>query len=136
MHGFLAYMARCLQEGRRYRIFGYKGKQVRDNIHAYDVCLAIKCFYEQPRSAAVYNLGGGRQNSISVLEAISLFQSLTGKKLDYEYVESNRIGDHICYISDLSKFSRDYPQWQITRSIEEIVGGLTGKRKRASVTTS
>jgi CDP-paratose 2-epimerase len=113
MHGFLAYLARAVREGRSYRIYGYKGKQVRDNIHAYDVCTAFLAFYEHPRIAAVYNLGGGRENSVSLIEAIQRFEELMGKKLRTEYVEHARSGDHICYISDMSRFRRDYPQWQI-----------------------
>src|SRR5437773_3025608 len=101
LHGFLAYLARAVREGLTYRVYGYKAKQVRDNIHAYDVCTAIMAFAERPRSAAVYNLGGGRENSISMLEAIERFQSVFERKLNWEYVEDPRRGDHICYISDL-----------------------------------
>jgi CDP-paratose 2-epimerase len=120
LHGFLAYLARAVLEGRTYRIFGYKGKQVRDNIHSHDVCSAFLAFYEKPRAAAVYNLGGGRANSVSVIEAIARFEEMSGKKLKTEYVEQNRIGDHICYISDLSHLISDYPTWKITHSIDDI----------------
>ena len=120
LHGFLAYLARAVKEGRTYRIYGYKGKQVRDNIHSYDVCTAFLAFYNDPKPAAVHNLGGGRANSVSVLEAIGRFEELFGKKLAVEYVEQNRIGDHICYISDMSKFRRDYPAWEISRSLDDI----------------
>ena len=120
LHGFLAYLARAVREGRRYRIYGYQGKQVRDNIHAYDVCTFFEAFYERPRVAAVYNLGGGRANSISVREAIRQFENLTGETLYVEYSESNRVGDHICYISDLRRIYADYPNWRVSRTLEDI----------------
>jgi CDP-paratose 2-epimerase len=120
LHGFLAYLARAVKEGRVYRIYGYKGKQVRDNIHSYDVCTAFLAFYERPRSAAVYNLGGGRANSVSVLEAIARFEELIGRPLKVEYVEQNRVGDHVCYISDLRRLKADCPGWEITRSLDDI----------------
>ena len=121
LHGFLAYLARAVKEGRTYRIYGYKGKQVRDNIHSYDVCTAFEAFYARPRAAAVYNLGGGRANSISIVEAIDRLQYLIEKKLRVEYMADNRIGDHICYISDLHKLRTDYPEWEITHSLDDIV---------------
>ncbi|HJU47720.1 MAG TPA: NAD-dependent epimerase/dehydratase family protein [Gaiellaceae bacterium] len=124
LHGFLAYIARALKEGRTYRIFGYKGKQVRDNVHSFDVCQAILAFAEAPRPAAVYNLGGGRQNSVSVLEAIARLEELTGRTMSTEYVEEARRGDHICYISDLSALQRDYPGWEVTVSLDEILRQL------------
>jgi len=124
LHGFLAYLARAVREGRAYRIYGYKGKQVRDNIHSYDVCTAFLAFHENPRSAAVYNLGGGRANSVSMLEAIARFEELIGRKLTTEYVETARVGDHICYISNLRRFMTDYPAWPITRSLDDIFNEL------------
>jgi len=124
LHGFLAYLARCVREGRRYRIYGYKGKQVRDNIHSYDVCTAFLAFYESPRVAAVYNLGGGRENSVSILEAVGRFEELIGKTLDVEYVDENRVGDHICYISDLRRLRADFPSWNLTRSLDDILREL------------
>jgi CDP-paratose 2-epimerase len=124
LHGFLAYLARAVREDRGYRIYGYKGKQVRDNIHAYDVCTAILAFYEAPRAAAVYNLGGGRANSVSVLEAIARLESLTGHRLRTEYVEAPRLGDHRCYISDLRRFRRDYAGWELTRTLDDILREL------------
>jgi CDP-paratose 2-epimerase len=124
LHGFLAYIARALKEGRTYRIFGYKGKQVRDNVHSSDVCQAILAFAEAPREAAVYNLGGGRENSISVLEAIARLEELTGLTMATEYVDEARRGDHICYISDLAALKRDYPGWEVTVSLEEILRQL------------
>src|SRR5207248_3316248 len=112
LHGFLAYLARAVKEGLPYRIYGYKGKQVRDNIHSHDVCTAIMAFAERPSAGAVYNLGGGRANSVSMLEAIERFERLYGRKLDREYVEQPRRGDHFCYISDLSRFRSDFPEWE------------------------
>jgi CDP-paratose 2-epimerase len=120
MHGFLAYLARAVKEERTYRLYGYQGKQVRDNIHSYDVCTFFEAFYEQPRVAAVYNLGGGRANSVSVREAITQFENLTGATLRVEYSETNRVGDHICYISDLRRICADYPSWHISRTLEDI----------------
>jgi CDP-paratose 2-epimerase len=126
-HGFLAYLARSFLEGFTYKIYGYQGKQVRDNLHAHDVCTAIAAFYEKPRSAAVYNLGGGRGNSVSILEAIQRFEKLTNKKIQTEYHSQARLGDHICYISDLTAFHRDYPHWKIERSLDEIFKELAVK---------
>lgn len=122
LHGFLAYLVRCVKEGRTYRIYGYKGKQVRDNIHSYDVCTLFEAFYRNPRAAAVYNLGGTRKNSISILEAIDLLEEMTGKRLKTLYVETNRAGDHICYISNMNKFKKDYPGWEVTKNLDDIVG--------------
>jgi CDP-paratose 2-epimerase len=124
LHGFLAYLCKAVREGRPYRIYGYGGKQVRDNIHAYDVCGAILAFHERPRVGAVYNLGGGRENSVSVMEAIRRFEEALGRPAKTEYVESNRVGDHICYISDTSRFRTDYPGWRMTRSLDGIVAEL------------
>ncbi len=124
LHGFLAYLVRAVAEGRTYKIFGYKGKQVRDNVHAFDVATAFMAFFENPRCAAVYNLGGGRENSISVLEAIRRFEQLCNRKLATEYIDENRIGDHICYISDLARLRNDYPSWQVSKSLDYIMEEL------------
>jgi CDP-paratose 2-epimerase len=124
LHGFLAYLARAAAEGKTYRIFGYKGKQVRDNIHSYDVCTAVMAFAEQPSVAAVYNLGGGRDNSVSVLEAIARFEELLGTRITTEYVEDARRGDHVCYISDLRRFRGDYPEWELSVSLDQIFDEL------------
>jgi CDP-paratose 2-epimerase len=124
LHGFLAYIARAIREGRTYRVFGYKGKQVRDNIHSFDVCTAIMAFSERPVSGAVYNLGGGRDNSISVLEAIERLEGLLGRRLEREYVEEARRGDHICYISDLTRLRSDFPEWEVTIALDEILRQL------------
>lgn len=120
LHGFLAYLMRAVAEDRKYRVFGYKGKQVRDNIHSFDVCRALHEFYLNPHPGEVYNLGGGRENSISVLESIDRAEQAFGRKLEWEYVEDNRIGDHICYISDLTKLKNHYPDWSITRNLDSI----------------
>jgi CDP-paratose 2-epimerase len=120
LHGFLAYLARAVREGRTYRIYGYRGKQVRDNVHAFDVCTFFEAFYQRPRRAAVYNLGGGRANSVSVLEAIAAFEERIGKRLTVEYIDENRIGDHICYISDLRRLRADYPEWDVRVPLDRI----------------
>ena len=124
LHGFLAYLVQTVLRGGMYRIYGYKGKQVRDNIHALDVSSAVLAFAERPSAGAVYNLGGGRENSISVLEAIERFEELTGRGLEREYVNEPRRGDHICYITDLARFRRDYPEWELTISLEGILSEL------------
>ena len=120
LHGFLSYLIKCNLEGRKYTVFGYKGKQVRDNIHAVDVVRLIEAFISEPRQGEVYNLGGGRRNSCSILEAFELAEQVSGKKMVYDYVEQNRQGDHICYISDLSKTKGHFPGWEITRSLPDI----------------
>lgn len=120
LHGYLAYLFRAASEGRRYTIFGYKGKQVRDQIHSADVVQAFDAFIRDPRPGEVYNLGGGRANSVSMLEAIERVEQLLGVRLDTTYSEQNRVGDHICYYSDLRKLERDFPSFRITRSIDDI----------------
>jgi CDP-paratose 2-epimerase len=120
LHGFLSYLVKCSVEGKTYKVFGYKGKQVRDNIHSLDVARFIHAFAEAPRCGEVYNIGGGRANSVSILEAFERAAALTGKKMQYEYVEQNRAGDHICYISDLTKMKTHYPGWDITKTLEVI----------------
>ena len=120
LHGFLSYLIKCNLEGKTYNIYGYKGKQVRDNIHSLDVAKFIEAFIKAPRVAQVYNLGGGKQNTCSILEAFDLAEELTGKKMHYVYVDKNREGDHICYYSDLRKMKEHYPQWDITKSLKDI----------------
>lgn len=120
LHGFLSYLVKVAVTGGTYKVFGYKGKQVRDNIHSYDVIQAFEAFRHNPQPGEVYNLGGGRSNSISILESFDLIEHLTGKKVNWEYVDQNRIGDHICYISDLSKLKTHFPEWDITKSITDI----------------
>ncbi len=121
LHGFLAYLGKCISTGRKYKIYGYKGKQVRDNMHSYDFVNAIYHFYLKPKIGEVYNIGGGRLANISVLEAIKKFEEKLKKKCKYEYTHKNRIGDHIWYISDISKFKKDYPGWDLRYGIDEIV---------------
>lgn len=127
LHGFLSYLVKCNLEGRLYKIFGYKGKQVRDNIHSLDVARFIEAFIAAPRCGEVYNIGGGKNNSCSILETFEMVASYSGKKMEYEYVDQNRMGDHICYYSDLSKMRAHYPNWDIRvpldQIVEEIVAG-------------
>ena len=121
LHGFLSYLVKCNLEGREYKVYGYKGKQVRDNIHSEDVARFMWEFCKAPRIAEVYNLGGGKQNSCSILEAFQIAESFTGKKQAFTYVDQNRIGDHICYYSDLRKMKSHYPSWDITISLTETI---------------
>ena len=131
LHGFLSYLVRCNLEGRTYTVFGYKGKQVRDNIHSYDVARFIEQFIASPKEGEVYNIGGGKGNSISILESFEKVSQLSGKKMKYEYVDQNRIGDHICYYSDLRKMCTDYPAWNISIGLDQIFSEMVdawGKR--------
>jgi CDP-paratose 2-epimerase len=121
LHGFLSYLVKCNLEGREYKVFGYKGKQVRDNIHSHDVARFTEEFIAAPRIAEVYNIGGGRANSCSIWEAFKIAEKFSGKEQIYQYVDENRIGDHICYISNLTKMRRHYPAWDITVSLEETI---------------
>jgi CDP-paratose 2-epimerase len=121
LHGFLSYLMRCTITGERYTVLGYGGRQVRDNIHAADVLKAVDAFSRNPKCAAVYNLGGGRENSVSVLEAIGMCQQIAGRKLDYTLCDEPRIGDHRWYISDLSPFELDYPEFELSYGIEAVL---------------
>ncbi|MDP2138726.1 MAG: NAD-dependent epimerase/dehydratase family protein, partial [Candidatus Didemnitutus sp.] len=121
LHGFLSYLVKCNLEGREYRVFGYQGKQVRDNIHSLDVVRFMAAFIAAPRAGEVYNLGGGKGNSCSIVEAFKTTESFTGKPQVHSYVEQNRSGDHICYYSDLRKMRTHYPEWNITQSLEETI---------------
>ncbi len=121
LHGFLSYLVKCNLEGKEYRVFGYKGKQVRDNVHSEDVARFMWAFFEAPRVAEVYNLGGGKDNSCSILEAFKIAEKFSGKEQKYTYVDENRIGDHICYYSDLRKMRADYPGWDLMKSLEDTV---------------
>jgi len=121
LHGFLSYLIKCNLEGREYKVFGYKGKQVRDNIHSHDVARFIEEFLKAPRVAEVYNIGGGRPNSCSIWEAFAIAEKFSGKKQMYQYVDGNRAGDHICYISNLAKMRAHYPDWDITVSLDETI---------------
>ena len=129
LHGFLSYLVKVTLSGGTYSVFGYKGKQVRDNIHSYDVVRAIEEFAANPRPGEVYNLGGGRDNSISILEAIERIEQMSGKKLVWRYVEEARKGDHICYISNLGKFKKDYPNWKITRGLDSILEAIIASQQ-------
>jgi CDP-paratose 2-epimerase len=120
LHGFLSYFFKAAMGDRHYTIFGYKGKQVRDQIHSADVIQAFDEFYNNPKCGAVYNLGGGKQNSVSILECIDRVEQMLNRKIDYEYSDKNRIGDHICYYSDLTKLKTDFPNWSMTYSIGDI----------------
>jgi CDP-paratose 2-epimerase len=121
LHGFLSYLVKCNLEGREYKLFGYKGKQVRDNIHSLDVARFMFEFASAPRCGEVYNLGGGKDNSCSVLEAFTLAEKFSGQPMKYTYVEQNRVGDHICYYSDLRKMRAHYPKWDLTKSLEQTI---------------
>jgi CDP-paratose 2-epimerase len=118
LHGFLSFLVRTNLENKVYKIFGYKGKQVRDNIHSLDVARFIDCFIAAPRSAEVYNIGGGRNNSISILEAFRIIEEISGHKMRYDYLETPRSGDHICYISNLQKMKSHYPSWNISKDVK------------------
>jgi CDP-paratose 2-epimerase len=136
LHGFLSYLIKCNVEQKEYKVFGYKGKQVRDNIHSYDVARFIYGFSQNPRPGEVYNLGGGKDNSCSILEAFEMIERLSGNKQRFVYVDQNRIGDHICYYSDLRKMKSHYPDWQITKSLadifEEIYQSLISRKSFAA----
>jgi CDP-paratose 2-epimerase len=121
LHGFLSYLVKCNIEGKTYKIFGYKGKQVRDNIHSEDVAQFIGLIINSPKIGEVYNLGGGKDNSCSILEAFEICESYSGKKFQYEYLENNRIGDHICYYSDLTKIKEHYPEFEFQNNLEKTI---------------
>jgi CDP-paratose 2-epimerase len=121
LHGFLSYLIKCNLNNTEYKIFGYKGKQVRDNIHSGDVAKFIEAFIDAPRSGEVYNIGGGKKNSCSILEAFEMTERVSGIRMKYTYLDRNRIGDHICYYSDLRKMRKHYPKWDITISLEETI---------------
>jgi CDP-paratose 2-epimerase len=121
LHGFLAYLMKCTVTGTPYTVFGYGGKQVRDNIHSADLVACFDAFHRAPRSAGVYNIGGGRESNCSMLEAIDLCERIAGRELDWQLSDENRIGDHRWWISDLGEFRRDYPDWELRYGIEEIL---------------
>ena len=121
LHGFLSFLVKCNLQEKSYQIFGYKGKQVRDNIHAEDVVRFIELFIKEPRSGEVYNIGGGAKNSCSILEAFSICEEYSGKKQKYEYSDENRIGDHICYYSDLRKIYSHFPEFKLNYSLQNII---------------
>jgi len=121
LHGFLSYLIKCFIEDKKYTVFGYKGKQVRDNIHSYDLVSAFHEFYLNPKQGEVYNIGGSRHSNISMLEAIEKISNILNKDLNYSISEDNRIGDHIWYVSDVSKFKKDYPDWDYQYNIDNII---------------
>ena len=127
LHGFLNYLVKCNAQNIKYNVFGYKGKQVRDSIHSSDVIQFMNLFIENPRIAEVYNIGGGKDNSCSILEAFNLVEAVSGNKMIYEYVEESRIGDHICYYSDLSKIKVHYPEFKITKDLNYIIENIYKK---------
>jgi CDP-paratose 2-epimerase len=132
LHGFLSYLIKCNIQGREYKIYGYQGKQVRDNIHAEDVARFMHEFYKAPRIAEVYNLGGGKENSCSILEAFQMIEAMTGRRMKSQYIDQNRIGDHICYYSALRKMKSHYPAWTITKDLPQIFDEIaTGWRTRS-----
>ncbi|MEE8480351.1 MAG: NAD-dependent epimerase/dehydratase family protein [Desulfobacterales bacterium] len=124
LHGFLAYMVRCAIAGEHYTIYGYNGKQVRDNIHSFDFVNMFWHFYQNPKIGEVYNAGGGRYSNCSIMEAISIIQEITGKKLNWTYSEVNRNGDHIWWISDVRKFQNHYPQWNYRYNLKDIIKNI------------
>ncbi|HYR22226.1 MAG TPA: NAD-dependent epimerase/dehydratase family protein [Chthoniobacterales bacterium] len=124
LHGFLSYLVICTVTGRPYRVFGYKGKQVRDNIHSFDLVEAFAEFIRAPRAGEVYNIGGSRFANCSILEAIDLCEEISGKKLKWQYEEANRIGDHIWWISDVRKFQSDYPNWKFRYGLREMLSEI------------
>ena len=130
LHGFLSYLVKCNLEKKTYNIFGYNGKQVRDNIHSEDVARFIECFLQAPRSGEVYNLGGGKANSCSILEAFEICEGFSGKKQKYEYLDENRIGDHICYYSDLTKIKDHYPEFEIKHSLASTIQQIVEAQNR------
>lgn len=129
LHGFLSYLVKCNLEGRQYNVFGYKSKQVRDNIHSEDVARFIHAFVETPRSGEVYNLGGGKPNSCSILEAFQIVERFSGRPMKYTYVPENRVGDHICYYSDLRKMRHHFPTWRISITLDETIEQIVDARK-------
>ena len=124
LHGFLSYLMKCAVNKEHYTIFGYKGKQVRDNIHSYDLVNMFWHFYQEPKAGEVYNAGGGRFANCSMLEAVGICEKISGNKLSYSYTDNNRIGDHIWYISDVSKFKRHFPEWDYSYGIEETLSEI------------
>ncbi|HEY3756011.1 MAG TPA: NAD-dependent epimerase/dehydratase family protein [Opitutaceae bacterium] len=130
LHGFLSYLVKCNLEGREYKIFGYKGKQVRDNIHSLDVARFIAAFVAAPRPGEVYNLGGGKANSASILEAFAVAERYSGRQQVYTYLEENRVGDHICYYSDLRKMKAHFPGWDITQTLDDTIAQIVAAWKK------
>lgn len=124
LHGFLAYLMKCTMTGTPYKVFGYQGKQVRDNIHSFDLIQAFDQFFTNPRCGEVYNIGGSRFSHCSMLEGIKMCEEISGRELEYSYEEDNRMGDHIWYVSDVSKFQSHYPKWSLTKDVRTILGEI------------
>jgi CDP-paratose 2-epimerase len=134
LHGFLSYLMKCAVTGAPYQVLGYRGKQVRDNIHSHDLVNAFWAFFSNPRAAAVYNIGGGRYANCSVLEAIAVSEELTGRPMNWSYADDNRVGDHIWWISDVRRFQADYPEWRPTYDIRATLADIyEGMRARAAM---
>lgn len=131
LHGFLAYLVECASTGKKYTIFGYKGKQVRDNIHSYDLVNAFWHFYQKPKTAEVYNIGGSRYSNCSMLEAIDIVESLSGKRLDFSLSDKAREGDHIWWISDVRKFQKHYPEWKYKYDIRQILEEMVNAKAKS-----
>jgi len=136
LHGFLSYLVKVAARGETYTIFGYKGKQVRDQIHSRDVVAAFEAYIAAPRPGEVYNLGGGRDSNASVLECLDKLEARLGRPVAARYVDDNRKGDHICYISDISKFTTDYPGWALTRTVDDIIDEILSFEQTASARKS
>ena len=132
LHGFLSYLMKCAVSGQPYKVLGYKGKQVRDNIHSFDLVNAFWQFFQKPRSGEVYNIGGGRYANCSMLEAIALCEELTGRPMNWSYVDDNRIGDHIWWISDIRRFQSHYPEWRITFDIRTTLAEIFDAIRQAN----
>ena len=130
LHGFLNYLVKCNLKKIKYNIFGYKGKQVRDNIHSYDLINAFWHFHLNPKKGEVYNIGGSLKNNCSILEAIKLIETMTNQKMIYSFNRKNRVGDHICYISDISKFKKHYPKWRLKYSLKNIIKQIIKEMKK------
>jgi CDP-paratose 2-epimerase len=126
LHGFLSYLVKCNVTGARYTVHGHRGKQVRDNLHAEDVARFAHGFIDRPRAGETYNLGGGRANSCSILEAFAFAEATSGRRMVHDYAERSRTGDHVCYISNLGKIREHYPAWAVTRSLQDIFAELYG----------
>ena len=124
LHGFLAYLMKCAATGREYKIFGYRGKQVRDNIHSADLVASFAAFHRAPRAGEVYNMGGSRFSHCSMMEAVALCEELTNRKMKTTYVETNRVGDHVWWVSDVSKFQAHYPEWRLTKTVRDILAEI------------
>lgn len=135
LHGFLSYLMRCAVSGIEYKVFGYRGKQVRDNVHSRDIATALGCFFESPKVGAVYNMGGGRRSNCSMLEAIQMCEDITGRPMKWSYSDANRSGDHIWWVSDTRRFENDFPEWapryDIPTILREIHGAFAGRERRS-----